>query len=636
MPRLTSRLFSGLGRLGRGAALSRPQEVSARQSAGSPGHFEPLGPDDFDRDEFEEADEERGAVPPEGEAACVDEIKRWVENAKAARAPLEGLWIEAMAAAEGYPFVEWDERQRRLSSIYTADDRHRYVCPGVVKELLEKFVARATQSKPDASPVAVSQADLDQTAAREARAIFAECERELDPQGTLRRLVYLAGMSTTAFLQQYWDEAKEALVPVFGPSGVMTGARLERVGGVCERVFSGLDVLLDPSARSWDEVRRLCIVMRVPPEYVKSKYGLAVEPDDDDTLAYVDALFTARSRGARMQGAKKPNLCTLYVVEDKAGGAGSKYPQGRYTVVVGNRLARYQVTGLYPPYDKFSVIPLGYLEAQGTPYDLGKVDETALASERAIGRISSRWLEKIEKDRIFIFEGPGTQTAPDAYEDDVARIVKRVPIGPQTPQITPMAPVSRDWADMIQYHLGRLQDHFGVHDISQGKTPAGVTAGSAIELLLESDTSQMSIFLQRVERFSQLQREGWLRLYSLFAKEPRITSVDESGSSVGAQSGVVAFDALSQGGQVRVHVIPGSAVPKTPAAKNELYITLYNAGAMGPPGSPEANIMLWRLLSDSRSDEGVEHALDMLQQREEQQQAEQAAMTGAAQSGLPR
>lgn len=577
--------------------------------------------DSLDIDKFDK--EEPAPTPTVDEAEVVAHVWQCLERSKASRTALEGEWVEALAFCESNQWVEWDHRTRRLTSLYSLDEKYRFFSSDVLRELLTKVVARATMNQPDASPTAESEAQIDQMAASEARAVLSYLDDALDSQGQTRQMVAWCLKTTTAFLRQYWDHEKEALVPRFGLDGQIEGVDSARVGDVCEEVVPGLEVFLDPSARSWDGVRWLIHVKRVPPSYVAQRYGLHLEPDNEDPLGYLDTLHESRlSEGTISSGpSRRPPMVTLLCMEERPS---PKFPQGRYVVVAGKKLATYQERGLYEPYEQFSFIPLGYEEAAFSPYDKGIVDRSVLDLQSAYNRLLVRLLERIEKERIFVFESTSADISPSAYDNETSRVLRRIPImpGSDVPHFVDMAPPGQHWMLLIDHFLSRLQDKFGVHDISQGKVPSGVTAGNAIELLQQSDTTQMSSFTQRIERFCVKRAEGRLRLYSLFAREPRMVGLDDSGDPGQASMRVSAFEALSAGGRVRVSVTPGSALPKSPAAKNEQILQMYQMGLFGPPGgaAPDASAAAIRLMEFSRSDEVLEH-LDTMQA-----QAQQMAM----------
>jgi hypothetical protein len=64
---------------------------------------------------------------------------------------------------------------------------------------------------------------------------------------------------------------------------------------------------------------------------------------------------------------------------------------------------------------------------------------------------------------------------------------------------------------------------------------------------------------------------------------------------------VRAFEALAKGGQVKIEIVPGSATPKTPAARLQTYMDLAAHGFFDPPKLPVLKVMA-DLMGVERSD----------------------------------
>ena len=180
------------------------------------------------------------------------------------------------------------------------------------------------------------------------------------------------------------------------------------------------------------------------------------------------------------------------------------------------------------------------------------------------------------------------------------------------------SPVNESLFTVLQTYKGLMEDISGVHDVSNGSVPPGVTAGNAIELLQQSDTTQMSPFTANIESAQVTRAMIEVELIAQFYKEPRLVSLSTEGDPEQAMAAVRSFEALRAGGRVGITVSPGSATPKTPAARNQMILDMSKAG-MFQPDQLGATAAMMEIMSLDRSDIMQQRIEDLAKQQQASQ-----------------
>jgi hypothetical protein len=159
-----------------------------------------------------------------------------------------------------------------------------------------------------------------------------------------------------------------------------------------------------------------------------------------------------------------------------------------------------------------------------------------------------------------------------------------------------------------------------------------VTAGISIELLQQADRTQMGLATSAMEQGAMDLAQTCIEFYAQNAQGamPRLMGVDDTGNAAKAQYQAQTFRALTGGGSCEVQVAAGSAIPKTPAGRNQEILQYYQAGLFGQPGSPQAAMIAVREMNLSRSD----RILEDLQAEYQRQQAIQEQQMQAHQSQM--
>jgi hypothetical protein len=323
----------------------------------------------------------------------------------------------------------------------------------------------------------------------------------------------------------------------------------------------------------------------------------------------------------RSSAQARSNSATVYECWEKPS---SRYPKGRLIRVAG-RVLLTDMDNLDWPYEKndsFPFVPLGFQEKFGSVWSLNAVHDL-IPLQRNINNIMSRIIDRVNTDKPTILIPNGAEISIDAYQSK--RNFQKIyfePGLPPTYQAPP--PVNTEWFTSINMLQGMMEDITGVHEVSNGAVPPGVTAGNAIELLQQSDQTQLSEFVGNIESACRMRAEWELALVSQFYKEPRLVGISQENTFGQAGGNARMFENLTRGGRVRVSVTPGSATPKTPAARIQQYMDLAKSGMFEPQALPVLKALV-DLMGFERSDT-LAGRIDIAIKEIQQQQPNPVAM----------
>lgn len=600
---------------------------------------------------------------------------------------LEREWALSLAFDEGRQWIRYDDNTQRLVNMINDDDPTRYITVNLIQMLSRKVASLATMTEPDARAAALTQAPVDKAAAREAAAVLGYCDRKFDrPRQTFEAVLW-AIITGTGFRKVVWDGKADALIPKFGkvqeiapqqppddggmaggPSAAppqapqqsqqpgmppVVGVEVAPVGDIDESVLPPFEVFLDPAARRWEDVRWLIHAKLQPLTYFQETYperGFDVEPDTlgggGGTRSWVDAYVSGGASYAGLAapsptqmttgrtGMGQPKVAVCYELWEMPT---PRFPEGRLIVIAGRKLLHYG-SWPYAKRDEFPFVPLYYRRASDSPYGIGLVKD-AIPLQMAINRLASSMVTQVEMQFDWVPMESGNDVDAQEFLAGVKNVLRRIPYrkGSQPPTVQRSPGISMDRFQLVDWYYQRLQDIFGVHDVSKGSTPAGVTAGISIDLLQQSDQSQLKPFTTEIETSAVSVKGLEISEFEEFASVPRLMGLDESGDPSEALTSVQTFDALTKGGQTRVLVTPGSAMPKTAAGKRQEVLEMYNLGIFGPPGTPDAGRTVVQLLELAGSDiildalDRIEAKAQMAAQQDQQNQQQLQAQQLQAQ-----
>lgn len=575
-------------------------------------------------------------IPPprEKERYAVQEVMRLYDAASQRYA--RQMWHSELCRRyeEGEQWLVIDD-QRGVIDPRGEEDVKRWFGVNLLADFLQDVVAMVTAQRPDATASALTDTPLDMAAANEAETILGHCSRLFHDQEMLQRIVHEACRSTKCFVKSAWDDKAFALLPVYGPDGMVVRSYMAPIGEMYEEVVTGDELLFDPSARNEDEAQWVMHCRLKPLTWFQETFGevgFYVTSDGGDS---------AGGRNVSRGGAGvDPNLgkgatwwrpdtamCRELWVKPNA-----FYPEGRLLIIGGNRVMH---DGPWP-YDKKDAFPFSGVQVKydrNSPYGFNLLSD-ALDLQAAYNKEFVRILERLEQDKRVLSIASGSETGADVeekYKELRNMILVKYKPGFAPPNIANFPPVNSDHFAMLDIIYRRLQEHFGITDIAKGAVPAGMSqlSGVMVEMMTQNSKSKLNGLATSIESFCT-QRDEWrVALYTQFATTERLLGLDDTGTQT--EASVQSFKALSAGGQTRIIVTPGSAIPKSRAGQKAEIVEYYNMGLLGDPLDPRTKKVALQALEwagGSRVLPYINQLIDeqekMLQMAQEQQAKEQA------------
>jgi hypothetical protein len=567
--------------------------------------------------------------PKESERQKVQEVMRLSDAASQRYA--RQMWHAELCRRyeEGEQWLVIDD-QRGVIDPRGEEDVKRWFGVNLIADFLQDVVAMLTAQRPDATASALTDTPLDLAAANEAETILGHCSRLFRDQEMLQRIVHEACRSIKCFVKSSWDDKAFALLPVYGPDGTVVRSFMAPIGEMYEEVVTGDELFFDPSARTEDEAAWVMHCRLKPLSWYQETFGevgFYVQPDAGDSGSGL--------RGAMRGGGVDPNLgkgstwwrpdtamCRELWVKPNA-----YYPQGRLLIIGGNRVMH---DGPFP-YEKNDCFPFTGVQVKydrNSPYGFNLLSD-ALDLQAAFNKEFIRILERLEQDKRVLSIASGSETGADVeekFKELRNMILVKYKPGFAPPSLGNFPPINAEHFTMLELIKGQLREHFGITDINKGNIPPGMTqmSGVMVELMTQNSKAKLNGIATSIESFCTRRDEWRVALYTQFATTDRLLGLDDTGTQTEAT--VQSFKALSAGGQTRIIVTPGSAIPKSRAGQKQEITELFQMGALGDPTDPRTMKVFLQALEWAGGSRVLPHINQLIAEREKQEQAAQEMM----------
>lgn len=548
----------------------------------------------------------------ETEEAIVRLVQKRAKQCEQAKTRLTREWVICQAMRRGQQYVEWAGTV--LRSLINPNDRHRNCVPvNYIRPLVLKIKNRLTITSPDVIIAPLTDAPRDRMAAEDLRDSIAHYDRKFDRRAQTAAIIDSAVVTSTTRLKITWDPLKMAYTQAMGPDGQMRSFKAP-IGDLDECIVPPDEALPDPRARREQEMRWFIHAKWRPLSYLQEKFGERGYTVDAETS--MPAAYTSVNAYADTPMEETTALleegAMLYEMWELPS---ARYPKGRVAWVAGNVLLAWH-SWPYDKNDELPFVPYGYQYETGSLWAANAVSDL-VPIQRKFNDIVSRISDRINNDKPALIVPRGAEIGSDAYVNIPGHspsAVMKVYVTPGLePNWQPAPPISQYWFGMLEFLRGAMEDLTAVHEPSQGQAPAGVTAASAIHLLQQSDNMQAAEASANLESFYVKRIEWEGALLAQFVKEGRLMEIGTDSDPDKARAKAVAFKGLREGGLCRVTVKPGSATPKTPAAHNELLLSMYEKGMFAPDVLP-ITVRIIDLMNIDQPDVMRERLLEALQE----------------------
>ena len=527
--------------------------------------------------------------------ATAQDLNNLYGQARRARSRLEPGWYMNLAYYGNEQWLAWDGRQLFRPPI----PRNRVtLVDNRIQPIIRKEIARMSKMRPVFTVTPVSADQEDTNAAALGEEIMRYLWSHLNMQRKRIRALLWSRICGAGFLKCYWDPtigAKREVVlrpdgqmllnasggPVRAgsPEHQMAQSMLAESPGAGElrqrtvaqgdirvEVRSPFQMYVDPLCDNFDEAEWLIEESIKSPEFVEKRYGVVVKPDTAANPGLIEARMGGTGLvpgGGTYQGVR---LREYWCRPNK------DHPQGCRKVWVLSTIGRKVASQVLEvderptdpmPYVMFSgipmpgrLMPMAIVDAlRGPQTELNKVESQLAENRNRIGNPTLLVSKQAVQDPEKFAESVGRPGAIYWYDDVGTPNAK--------PDVLPAPAMPQYVPDQIPLIVQSLQEISGQHEVSSAQVPPGVTAASAINLLMEADDTMLAPDVADHEE--ELSKLGCklLELVSKFYTDAR--TIQLGGDNASWQ--IFDFRGSMLKDNLHVEVQAGSAFPQSKSAK---------------------------------------------------------------------
>lgn len=508
----------------------------------------------------------------------ISELERKLEDSKEIRRRQEPQWFLNLAMHDGQQWVAWDGNRLFEPRL---EEWRATVTDNRIRPTVRTEIARLTKSQPVWVGVPKDGSSKELAAARMRERVFEHYWQpsQLSMVRKLRAALLWSRTTGGGFLKCYWDSTKGKQAQVLhGPDGKPAknqyGAPIKP--DMLDQLPQEYAQTLQPKAIAMGDA---CVELRTPfelypddlageeglesaewiieeavhsPSYVARRFGKTLEPDSAANLGAVESRFPVglANAGGRKTGVKVREFWAL---------PNSTYPRGKWCVWAGNRLLQ-EDDNPYPwlPYIMFSGAP-----APGRFWPACVVTDL-ISQQTSLNKRESQ----IEENADRIGNPPLMRSSANEEvewhglpgEEIVFQDMGTPGSVPQFLQVPELGTYVRE---DVERHVDAMREISGHYEISAGGVPSGVTAASAINLLLEQNDTVLGPDVQEIETALTGLGQRVLWMLRNYASDERFVKIagEDGAWELQAWKGDTLGDCDEDGIKI------GSGVPQSKAAK---------------------------------------------------------------------
>ena len=425
-----------------------------------------------------------------------------------------------------------------------------------IRRVVRKEISRLTAQKPNAFVMPSSSEDLDIFAAQAGEQIWDSLWRTYGFSDELLKAVFWQVVAGTGYMKSYWDA--NAL-----------DKENQTQGKVCLDHVNPFHIFV-PDLMTIDIEKQPYVIQAQVRQnsYIKHMYG--INPSDSKYANVDESLQNIMNVNRNMSKKEQTVILEVWVKE----GYLPDLPQGGMFTVVGDQLVQGFDSwpyshGMYP-YAKLDSIPSGKFYATSIVEDL-------IPLQRELNRTRGQIVEaknRMAKPQLVAPEG-SIDASKITSEPGLVITYK---LGFDPPQPLAMQNLPNYVTEEVNRLYTDISDLSGQHEVSNGSTPPGVTAATAISFLQEQDESLIAPHYTSIERGIEKIAKMTLCYVQDYWDEPRTVKITGLDGSFDAK----AFRGANLRGNVDIRIEGGSALPTSRAARQAFIMDLMKMGFIDP------------------------------------------------------
>ena len=515
----------------------------------------------------------------------VGDLDKLQSQARGFRTRYEGIWSMNISYYGGYQWIFWnrgriDRPKLEAWRVTLTDNR--------IIGVIQTRIAKLTKQKPAFQVMPLSAQDSDLQSSKTGETILDYLWHEIHLHDRLYEVLLWAEVCCAGFWKIWWDSKRGQKVDVVVdgqgtpiihdqtgrpiraqdmgsiPNGL--GTRTLATGEVCVETVNPFEIFPDPLAKKIEDCEWLIQETVKSSEYVYQHYGVRMAPDTDVASGPFESRMypgfqTSGSSGYRGIKIKEYWCCP-----------NSIWPQGRRAVwAKGQMLYEGPNEYGYLPYVMFSGVPVPgrfwptslVEQLRGPQTELNKV-KSQIAENGA--RIGNPALLVSRQANVNYSGVPGERID---FDDSTPNAIPTYMQAPALPEYVLAQ------QDRIEASIEAIS---GQHEVSNAQVPAGVTAASAINLLLEADDTRLGPRIYDLEEQLGVAGTRILQLVGRYWSDQRtimIAGADDAWNQLNFKGAVLREN-------TRVEVQAGSMFPHSKAAQQAAIMQFIQLYAQNP------------------------------------------------------
>jgi hypothetical protein len=426
-----------------------------------------------------------------------------------------------------------------------------------VRKIIRKNISRLTAQKPNAFIIPASSEDADVFAAQAGEQIWDSLWRRLNFNKVLREAVFWQSVCGNGYIKTWWDKEK---VDPDNP---------ETPGDICIQSISPFYVFVpDLMATDIEDQPYVIHAQRKAMSWVKQVFNI----DSQNTnLDSVDDQLRSAQQVDRNNNKKEETLVLELWVKP---GYLPELPNGGMFTVANEKVVqgfdKWPFETLRYPFAKLDDSPTG-------KFYTSSIIEDLIPLQRELNRSRSQLIES--KNRMSKPQLVAEKGAVDAKRitTEPGQLIE-YNLGHQPPQPLPLQNLPSYVTEEINRLYDDMADLSGQHEVSNGSTPPGVTAATAISFLQEQDESLIASSYSSIEEAVEKIASLDLLFVKTYWDEARTVKVVGLEGTFDVQT----FKNSDLRGNTDLRVESGSALPQSRAAKQAFIMDLMKMGFIPP------------------------------------------------------
>ena len=537
----------------------------------------------------------------------------WALNREFYRGNQWAFWNKHWPGGGRLEMEPTDEGDKPRYKVRLVDNQ---ILPGV-----QHYVAQLTKNKPVINATPDSGSDRDLKAAQMAQALY---EWWWVDMGLTTKLQ--SALTHAALSQGYWfiswdslagksmdfmvtpegqpllnwaDEDLDIYREELQSAGIDPKALTKTVyvGDIAIKVLPGENVLLDPSAPTFEDAQYAVVIQNMDPDEVKARYPKAATIDLKPDAVSGDERVNLAGVTSADSGEQRPlSIRRVYCLYVRPGALA---PRGRVVCWIESP-DMVLLDEPWPfPFQELPLVKWPGIERPDSPLDIPIVTP-ARPVQKALNRVVSgaeEWRNLTFKPQWLAPRGSLQQrlnTEPGA-------VFQYSLIGGEKPEQVKVPAMPSYVLEQISLYQAKLDRLFNRAPSGRDQLPARIDSGSSIDLIQEAVADQLAPTIQRIE--GALVRAGMLmvKLAQKHYIEPRLMKIKGANGSTQVKK----FLNSDLAGGFGLHAEAGSGLPRTRAGKQARIEFMLDKGLIDPKGALKYldTADMTGLLAQAQSDE---------------------------------